>query len=164
MNTNERESISAHSCALLISILLVELFCFGCKSPHRASSAFASIEIRGNTPGQIHDVATAVFLDNGYQLAKPGLTSFVFEKKASKLSNITYGNWTGDSPVLVRVKLSIVPVAEADFILECDAFMVRDAGSGLLEDETHVSRLHKGPYQKLLDNVATRLRGSSGRE
>jgi len=148
--------------ALVALICLLALASLGCKSTQHRASHFASVEIRGNTPGQIHDAATAVFLENGYKLAKPGLTSFVFEKEASKLSNFTHGSWAGDAPVVVRVKVSIVPVAEADFRLECDAFMVRDAGSGLLEDESHVSRLYAGSYQKLLDKVAGRLRGNSG--
>jgi hypothetical protein len=52
-------------------------------------------------------------------------------------------------------------VAEADFRLECDAFMVRDSGGGLLEEENHISRLYSGSYQKVLDKVAARLRGKT---
>ncbi|PWU13263.1 MAG: hypothetical protein C5B50_19690 [Verrucomicrobia bacterium] len=135
------------------------LLSVGCKSTHSASSSFAAVEIRGNTPGQIHDVATAVFLEDGYKLVKPGLTSFVFEKPASKLSNFTHGSWAGDEPLSVRVKVSIVPLGEADSRLECDAFMVRDAGGGLLEEESHISRFHAGPYRRLLEQVAARMNG-----
>ncbi len=129
----------------------------GCRSTAKPESArFASVEIHGNTPGQIRDVAVAVFQEKDYKLAQPGLNSFVFEKEGSQLRNLAYGNWIGDTPIWIRVKASIVPVEEATFRLECHAFMLRGKAE-TTEEEIPISNFHSGPYQKLLDEVAKRL-------
>ena len=135
----------------------------GCRSAGPSSAKpFASVEIKGNTPGQIHDVAVEVFREHGYKLAKPGLTRLVFERQGSTMDNLAYGNWIGDTPVWVRVKASIVPVAEAVFRLQCEAFLVRDAGSPIIEEEIKISHLRSGPYQKILDEVARRFGAKPG--
>jgi len=72
------------------------------------------------------------------------------------MNEIAYGNWLGDIPVWVRVKGSVVPLGEMTYRLQCQAYMVRDRGTGA-EEEVALSHLHKGSYQKLLDKVAQRL-------
>jgi hypothetical protein len=150
--------------SLLISILcalcLYGLLGAGCKSTDKPESArFASVEIRGNTPGQIRDVVVAVFQEHGYILARTGMTKFVFEQKGSSWNNLAYGNWIGDTPIWIRVKVAVVPVVEATYRIECHAFMLRGRGEST-EEEIRITGLHSGPYQKLLDEVAGRLNGS----
>jgi hypothetical protein len=135
----------------------------GCRSADiPASTGFPSVEIHGNTPGQIHDVAVVVFCEKGYKLAKTALTKLVFEKEGSSWRNIAYGNWIGDTPIWIRVKASIVPVEEATFRLECHAFMLRGKGE-TTEEEIPISNFNSGHYQKLLDEVAERLGANQGR-
>ncbi|HWH71456.1 MAG TPA: hypothetical protein VNT26_18920, partial [Candidatus Sulfotelmatobacter sp.] len=135
----------------------------GCKSSSpvvdtHAAAPFAAVEIRGNTPGQISKMAEAVFREHGYLVIRADLTSLVFEKKGSKLSNFAYGNWMSDSSVWVRVKASIVPVAEAEYRLQCTAYDVQDRGVAI-EEESKMSHLRSRPYQQLLEEVARRLKG-----
>jgi hypothetical protein len=101
-------------------------------------------------------MAIEVFAGDGYKMAKSDLMSPVFEKEGSKMNNFSYGSWLGDTPVYVRVKTRIVPLAEMSYRLGCKAYMVRDIGS-TLEEEIALSGLRSGPYQKLLDQVASRL-------
>ncbi len=82
----------------------------GCQTTgQQEMPSLAAVEIAGNTPGQISAVAKVVFEEDGYELAKPGLTSLIFEKKASGMSNLAYGNW-GGTPVWLRVKVLILPL------------------------------------------------------
>jgi hypothetical protein len=118
-------------------------------------SYFASVEIRGNTPGQISEAAAEVFQAEGYEVATGGPTHMVFERKASGMNNFAYGNWL-DTAVWERVKASVVPVSEATFRLQCQAYLLRDRG-GTTEEEIKLSGMRSGTYQKLLDKVAKRL-------
>lgn len=142
----------------MLSLILLGLcfgICSGCRSTDGPTEArFASVEIRGNTPGQIHDVAVAVFQNNGYQVAQANLETMIFEKPGTKWSNFAYGNWAGDDPVWFRVRAAIVPLSEANFRLQCTAYLIRDRG-GVTEEEIKCYRSR--PYQKLMNQVAAQL-------
>jgi hypothetical protein len=130
----------------------------GCRTADIPPEArFASVEIRGNTPGQIAQAAAEVFREEGYEVMSSEPDNLIFEKKASGLNNFAYGNWT-ENKVWVRVNAAIVPVSEMTFRLQCQAHLLRDRGEPL-EEEIKVSRLRRGGYQKLLDEVSERLRG-----
>jgi hypothetical protein len=129
----------------------------GCHSTDSSSPArFASVVISGNTPGQIRDAAMEVFGDNGYRAASTDPSAMVFEKEGSSMNNFAYGSWLGDSRVWIRVKAGIIMTGERRNLLECTAFLVRDIGSAA-EEELPVRGMHRGQYQKLLDQVASRL-------
>ena len=81
----------------------------------------------------------------------------VFEKKASSLSNFTYGNWGDEAALTLRVKTNIVPVGEQAFMLECQAFIVRDSGRST-EEEIKLRNMKRHSYQEILGEVAKRLR------
>jgi hypothetical protein len=138
----------------LLAVCLCVLFGSGCRSTKPDDARFASVEIKGNTPGQISEIAVEVFQDNGYLVASAKPAELIFEKKASGWNNFAYGNWT--EPVWVRVTAAIVPVSDITFRLQCHAALLRDRGD-LTEEEIKVSNLRSHPYQKLLNEVANRL-------
>jgi hypothetical protein len=144
---------------LLLAIGLGGLLAAGCRTTDKsAAGGFAWVVIHGNTPGQINDVAREVFREHGYQSAPTRSDDLVFEIKGSRLDEVAYGSWMGETPVWLRVKTAIVPVGEAVFRLECKAYRVEDKGAST-EEETKLWRRH--PYQKLLDQVALRLQGKA---
>ena len=98
-----------------------------------------------------------VFRTHGYETVQSGSTNLVFEKKASAWSNFTYGNWGDEAALTLRVKTDIVAVGEQAFMLECQAFMVRDRGRST-EEEIKLSNVKRHSYQEILDEVAKRLR------
>ena len=131
---------------------------FGCQSTDPAGSPhLASVLISGNTPGQIRDAAIDIFRQNGYQTVQTDSARFVFEKQGSGMNNLAYGNWLGDTPIWIRVKATIVPAGEMTFRLQCSACLVRDLGSAS-EEELPLSKVHKGKYQKLLEQVAVKFK------
>lgn len=110
----------------------------------------------GNTPGQIGEAVVEVFNGRGYTTVQAGLLDLVFEKKGSRMNNFAYGSWMGEEPIWVRVKLRIVAAGEQVYRLDCRACLVKDKGSAA-EEEIKINRLHRGPYEKLMDEVAARL-------
>jgi hypothetical protein len=119
-------------------------------------SPFASVEIHGNTPGQVKAGTIDVFGKNGYALSDDRKEDLVFEKRAGAWNNLAYGGWPGETPVWLRLRVSIRKAPELGVRLECRAFRVLDHG-GPTEEETPVRAAGHGPYQKLLDEVAGRF-------
>ena len=131
----------------------------GCQTHDQPSTTkFASVVIHGNTPGQIENVARDVFIENGFRSVPSRSDSLVFEKKGSRLDEAAYGGWMNQA-LWVRVKAAVVPLGEAAFRLECHAYRVEDKGTST-EAETKLWR--SSPYQKLLDQVASRLKNKPG--
>jgi hypothetical protein len=142
------------SISLALTLLFISSAGTGCRSTTESkSSGLASVEIRGNTPGQIRDVTVQVFRDNGYIVVRTEPSKMTFEKKGSKMDDITYGSWL--DTIWVRVEASIEPVAERTFRLQCRARLLQ--GRGDMEEEMRHAYVRSGPYQALLDEVAKRL-------
>src|SRR5262249_26426578 len=95
----------------------------------------------------------------GFTVARTGLSNVVFEKEGSKLDNLAYRDWISGPQIWIRVKASIVPVSEAFFRLECQAYAVQDKGQSIFEEEIKMSNFSGRRYQKLLDEVVRRLGG-----
>ena len=145
---------------LTLLTLLCALACAGagCKSsgvPEPPGGV--SVELRGNTPGQIFAAADDVFAAHGYRMKVLSPQKMWCEKPASTMSNIAYGDWLPDKPLYIRVKLTLVEHGEAYFRLHAQACKVTDRG-GLLEGES-VVRMGTGSYRKMLEEVVARLRG-----
>ena len=133
---------------------------WGCRSTENpanpAGAQFAAVEIHGNTPGQISAMTKEVFEKHGFKTTETRIDRLVFEKPGSKMDNFAYGSWMSDNPVWLRIKVAIVPIAEAACRLQCNAYLVQDKGRAL-EEEDRMKHLHSGEYQKLLEEVAQRL-------
>ena len=130
----------------------------GCKSldkPHSAS--FASVQIQGHTAEQIRAATVVVFEQDGYAPADVGRSEMVFEKQGSRWDRIAYGSWIDDDAVWVRVRVSMVPLSEGVFRLQCQAFKVRDKGDAVFEQQVRLRNNQSKPYQALLDKVLGQL-------
>ena len=141
-----------------LSLLLLT----GCNSLHEPSSAsFASVVIAAQPPEAIKTATEHVFAENGYANYPTGPTTMIFEKEGSRMNDIAYNGVVGThygQGTLVRVKTELVPLADGSFRLRCQAFMVRNAGDSFFAEEIRVKNFRSGPYQKLLDDVAKRLK------
>jgi len=144
----------------LLAFLLVGLFSPGCTSLGKpASASFASVTLRGKTPQQIQEATLAVFHENGFQGSASGPT-LVFEREGSRANSIArdglvrshYGAVT-----IIRVRVQLVELGADSHRLQCQAYMVSDAGDAFMQTEHRLANFRSGPYQKLLDDVAKRL-------
>jgi hypothetical protein len=136
----------------------------GCSSWNKpASESFASVLITNASPDEIHKATVKVFQEADYFsfYSDPTQDLLVFEKEGTQGESYAYNGVVGTQYgqiTLNRVKVRLVSRADGSCRLSCQAFIVRDAGSRLGGDEIRVSNLRSGPYQKLLDEVAERLK------
>ncbi len=85
----------------------------------------------------------------------------MFQKEASRGASLAYGGVVDTyygSTTVVRVKAQVVDLGSGSYRLQCKAYMVRRADDSFFEDESPLLNVRSGPYQKLLNEVAQRLR------
>ena len=130
----------------------------GCKSPGKPDPGnFAWVQVQGHTAEQIRAATVVVFQQGGYTPVNVERPEMVFEKQGSKWDRIAYGSWIDDSSVWIRVRVSIVPLSDGIFRLQCQAFKVRDKGDAAFEEQVQLKNNRSKPYQALLDEVLGRL-------
>lgn len=129
----------------------------GCASAARGGPTnFAGVIIENHTTDEIRQAAVDVFTSNYYVTKLSGTDILVFEKMGSGMDNLAYGGWSPNE-VSIRVKVYLTPASDIAYIVSCDAFMVRNAGDGVFEDEQRLLKIRRGPYQRLLEEVKSRL-------
>ena len=142
--------------------ILCGVFFSGCASSKPASASFASVVIANQSVETIQDTTMLVFGEAGFKANRTADGAMVFEKEGSRGDQILYGGLGGaeyNGAVIVRVKAEIVDVTGPDARrLQCQAYIVRHAGEGVFEDKQRLANFRGGPYQKLLDEVATKLK------
>jgi hypothetical protein len=149
----------------LLKFLPLALVCglagFGCSSLSQpASASFASVTINGRTPVEIRDTTLAVFRENGYR-ASGSEQGLIFEKEGSKANAISREGLVGahyGAVTIIRVRVELVDLGAGAQRLQCQASMVSGAGDAFFENESRLANFRSGPYQKLLDKVAKRLK------
>jgi hypothetical protein len=103
-----------------------------------------------------------VFGEAGYKANRTSDGRMVFEIDGSRGDQILYGGLGGaqyNGSITVRVKAEVVDLMGQDaHRLQCQAYLVRHAGEGIFEDKTRMANFRGGPYQKLLDEVAFKLK------
>jgi hypothetical protein len=146
---------------ILLTSLLVALVVgavIGCKSADQhVSASFASVRIQGHTPEQIRAATAVVFQQDGYTARDVRRAEMIFEKPGSQWDRIAQGSWIDEAPVVIRVRVSVVPVSDGVFELRCQAFRVRHKGEAAFEEEGRLKNNRSEPYQALLDKVPGRL-------
>jgi hypothetical protein len=131
----------------------------GCKSLNKpASAGFASVRIQGHTAEQIRAASVVVFQQDGYTALEGKRSEMVFEKEGSRWDQIAYGSWVNEAPVWLRAKVTMVPLSDDTFRLQCQAYKVRNKGDPLAEDQVRIGNSHRKPYQALLDEVLAQLK------
>ena len=143
---------------LLGSLLL--LFITGCGATKPASASFASVIIRGHSTEEITKATVAVFQEDGYSVrAVDG--KLIFDREASRMNNIAYEGVVGahyGAQTLERVKAALVEIGADAYRLQCQAYIVKDAGDTFFGEEQKLANIRSRPYQNLLDKVAERLK------
>ena len=148
---------SAAFCLMFLSLILGA----GCGTGKPASASFASVNIPGKTPEDICKTSAAVFQEDGYVVRMLTPASMVFEKEGTKGQSLAYGGVVDTyygSTTVVRVRAQLVDIGAGSYRLQCKAYMVRKAGDSFFEDESPLTNIRSGPYQKLLNKVAKQLK------
>jgi len=156
MNTDEHRFRKIPLTSLLVAVAGVAVI--GCQSGGKPVSApFAAVRIQGHTAEQIRAATAVVFQQNGYAAVNVHGAEMVFEKEGTEWDRIVHGSWMDQTPVQVRVRVSVVPVSNGMFELRCQAFRVKYKGDAAFEEEVRLKQNRSKPYQALLDKVPGQL-------
>ena len=117
----------------------------------------ASARIQGRSLAEIQQTATAVFREKGYALAAATPGQLVFQRPGSLWDVAKWGGWMGGG-VTMRVKVRLSEMPDGAHLLQADAYAVQDSDDPFFQIESRNMLLNRAPYQKLLDEVARRLK------
>ena len=132
-----------------------------CHSTKPGSASFASVTIHNRSLPEVQQATLLVFREDGYAGAPIGVDGMIFEKEGSRLNDIAYNGVVGThygQRSAIRVKSQIVDLGGNSWRLQCQAFTVRDAGDSFFAEEIPMTNIRSGPYQVLLNKVASRLK------
>lgn len=130
----------------------------GCSTAARGGPAsFASVIVEDHTMEEIGRAAIAVFTSHAYATTLGGPDILVFEKPGGSMDNLLYGGWS-PGEVTIRVKVYLTASSATSYLVSCNGFLVRNANDMAIEDEQRLTKLRRGPYQKLLEEMQERLK------
>jgi hypothetical protein len=141
-------------------LLLAALTLAGCRLGQPGSASFASVTISNHSTSDIQLATAKVFQEDGYQILPAGPSQMLFQREGTRGQNIAYEGIGGThygAQTLVRVRASLVDFGNGSFRLQCQAYIVTDAGDKFLQEEQPLSNVSRGPYQALLNKVKSRL-------
>jgi len=141
--------------ALLILCLAGLVGCQSSKQP--GSMSHASVQIRGRSLAEIQQTTTAVFHGEGYALGRSTSEEMVFDRPGTRRDALKWGGWSGQG-VTMRVKVSMSGTLEGGYLLGATAYAVENSDDDFFRTENRTVLLDRRPYQKLLDEVASRLK------
>jgi hypothetical protein len=120
-------------------------------------TSHATVQIRGRTVAGIQQTATAVFREQSYALTKATPEEMVFERPGTRREALKWGGWSG-AGVTMRVKVRLSEMLGGVHLLQADAYAVQHSDDPFFQSESRNILLNRRPYQKLLDEVAKRLK------
>ena len=140
----------------LLALCAVSLV--GCQSAKQPGSmSHASVQVQGHPLEDIRQTTTLVFREAGYSLAAASPEEMVFDRPGSRRDAAKWGGWAGEG-VTMRVKVRLSRMLDGAQLLEADAFAVQNSDDEFFRTESRNILLNRRPYQKLLDEVARRMK------
>lgn len=149
------KSISTLFCASVLGLLLVT----GCQSSKPGSSSHAAVEIKDHSATEIQDTTVAVFAENGFTLRTNTPVMMLFDRPATLGEKAKYGDWFNEG-MKMQVKVRLQNQAEQTYLLRADVYSVQDPNDANFREEKRAMMFSSKNYQKLLDEVAHRLKFS----
>jgi hypothetical protein len=149
--------------SLWLSVALLAVAATGCGLTKPAGASFASVKIPNRSLAQIQEATVQVFREDGYAAFDAGPGQLVFQREASKMTNIGQNGITDSyygAQTIIRVRAQIVDLGTGSFRLQCRAYFVRHPGDSFFEDEHPMVNARRAPYQLLLNKVARRLKAA----
>ena len=145
-----------HRLTLWCGLAALLLFVPGCSSTSKKAPGFqASIRLENVPRDEIQQTVEKVFAAQQWELYRGG-PELVFDRKAGGMETFAYSSWSGKG-VHSRAKVTIKNDGTGGYIVGCNAYVVRDRGDPVFEEEQKLIRLSGGEYQKLLDEVKKKL-------
>ena len=143
---------------LVLSAILCLLATTACRSMREpGSTSTAMVQITGHTLTEIQDAAANVFGKHGYSEVSRTSTLMIFNRAASRMDQMKYGDWSGDD-LTMSIQVKIVALAGGNYRLQADVYAEQDASDPFFASEDRARMLNRHPYKKLLDEVEKELK------
>jgi len=149
------KSIGIWFCLTIPALLLVT----GCQSSKPGGSSHAAVEIKGHSASEIQNTTVAVFAENGFTLRTNTPLLMLFDRAATTGEKVKYGDWFNDG-MKMEIKVRFQSLPEETYLLRADVYAVQDANNTSFREEKRLMMFSSKEYQKLLDEVAQRLKFS----
>jgi len=153
----KRISMKTNSIRLLPFVLavLVPGLVACTSSAKRGGGKLAWVNIEGHSRPEIQQAVEQVLKKNGFDLVTGG-PEMVFDRKAGGMKTLAYSSLSGKG-VYSRVKITIDNDGVGGHVVGLNAYVVRDRGDPVFEDEQKLLTFSKGEYQELLNQVQQQL-------
>ena len=139
-------------------LVLGALSLAGCQSARQPGSmSRASVQVKGHSLEDVRQTTTAVFRDAGYSPAAASPEELVFDRPGSRRDAAKWGGWSAEG-VTMRVKVGLSRMTDGSDLLEAEAYAVQNSDDEFFRTESRNILLNRRPYQKLLDEVARRMK------
>lgn len=138
--------------------LLLRVACFGAAVLLSSCSILepggpsAAITVKARSSFHVTDVVERVFVDHGYQTTLRTAEGMTFERKASRMDNLLYGDWNEDE-ITQRVKVTIASKGEERYRVGCIPYVVRDPHDAAFEDQHRRAQIFSFRYSSMLRDV-----------
>lgn len=153
-----RRSLVAGHWPLIPLFLALILLVVGCQSAQQpGSTSHASVQIQGRSVAEIQATAAIVFREEGYALTLTTRREMVFERPGTRWDAAKWGGWSGQG-VTMRVKVQLSQQVNGGQLLQADAYAVQNSDDPFFQNESRNILVNRHPYQKLLEQVAKRLK------
>jgi hypothetical protein len=137
---------------VLVGLLMVT----GCKSNKHGGNSHAAIEVTGHSNAEIQAATVGVFADHGYQLRTNTPTTMTFDRPATSGEKFKFGDWMNDGMVM-QIKVRFEELPDESSLLRADVYVVQDPTNANFRHERRLTLWSTRSYQKLLENVRTKL-------
>ena len=128
--------------------------CASGKAP--GTTSHAAVNIQNRTTGDIQETTKAVFSEHGYHLTSITPSEMVFERPGNSWDSLKWGGWTAG--VTMRVKVQQNDMANGTHLLQANAYSVQNSSDPFFRTESRTMMINHQPYQKILNEVAKRLK------
>lgn len=136
--------------------LVALMFVVGCQSSKPGSSSHAAVEIKGHPAKEIEATTVVVFAEKGFTLRTNSPGIMLFDRPATSGEKVKYGDWLNEG-MLMQVKVRLQSQADEAYLLRADVYSVQDPLEPVFRQERRVVMFSSSYYQKLLEDVASRL-------
>ncbi len=141
---------------LLVCLGVAGLF-GGCAVFHQdAPTSF--LKVRAASLTEVEAALTDAVTSRGFHPAGEAGRELTFERPATRMGEVLYGNW-GDEKSVERLVARIEKGAGDAFLVSLFPYTIRGQGTGM-EDVSRRMEVHSREYSKILKEVKAELRDS----
>lgn len=138
----------------IIAILIALPQCQTMSLDMRKSGKVPTVTVEGVYADQIRLACDSVFQEADYRFLRArGNRRFIYEKPGTAMHFLAYGDFSmSDDKIVERLSISVQSVGPDAYQIDCEPFIVTDPDDHM-EEARPISRLKRGKYQSLLNQV-----------